>query len=89
MMRYLFGDLLPDAVLSRTTKASFNQTRWGSFEREYARNWSGEGIDPDLIDAEKLRAAWLSDDPPPGRRLPAARCLAGQLEDASANERLC
>jgi hypothetical protein len=66
MMRYLFGDLLPDAVLSRTTKASFNQTRWGNFEREYARNWSGEGIDPNLIDVARLRAAWLSEDPPPG-----------------------
>lgn len=66
MMRYLFGDLLPNAVLSRTTKASFNQTRWGSFERDYARNWAGEGIDPNLIDAERLRAAWLNDDPPPG-----------------------
>ena len=66
MLRYLFGDLLPDAVLSRNTKASFNQTRWGEFERQYARNWSGEGVDPDLIDAEKLRAAWLSEDPPPG-----------------------
>ena len=53
-------------MLSRTTKASFNQTRWGSFERDYARNWAGEGIDPDLVDAERLRAAWLNDDPPPG-----------------------
>ena len=65
IMRYLFADLLPDAVLSRTTKASFNQTRWGEFEREYARGWSGEGIDADLVDAERLRAAWLSDDPLP------------------------
>jgi asparagine synthetase B (glutamine-hydrolysing) len=65
IMRYLFADLLPDAVLSRTTKASFNQTRWGEFEREYAQDWSGEGIDPDLISAEKLRAAWLREDPLP------------------------
>ena len=43
IMRCLFADLLPEAVLSRTTKASFNQTRWGEFEREYARGWSGEG----------------------------------------------
>jgi asparagine synthase (glutamine-hydrolysing) len=66
MMRYLFADLLPHAVLARNTKAAFNQTRWGEFEREFARGWSGAGIDPELIDAEKLKAAWLSDDPPPG-----------------------
>lgn len=65
MMRYLFHDLLPDAVLSRTSKAAFNETRWLELEHSFARDWRGEGIDHDLIDAEALRHAWLSPMPSP------------------------
>lgn len=65
VMRFLFSDLLPDAVLARTTKAAFNETRWRSGEREFARTWSGAGIDHDLVDAELLRAEWLSERPHP------------------------
>ncbi|MDQ7993993.1 MAG: asparagine synthase-related protein [Propionicimonas sp.] len=65
MMRRLFGDLLPPAVLGRQDKAAFGDTRWGSVERDFARSWSGAGLG-DEVDPEVLRAAWLSDFPPPG-----------------------
>ncbi len=64
VFRRLFGDLLPDDVLARTSKARFNATRWGEREREFARTWDGSGLDPDLVDPEALRAAWLSPTPP-------------------------
>ncbi len=64
MMRSLFGNLLPDRVLSRQTKASFNDVRWTHRERDFAREWSGNGVDSRFIDHDKLRDAWLSDIPP-------------------------
>ncbi len=63
MMRALFHDLLPDAILSRTTKAAFNETRWLEPEREFARSWTGDGVDHELIDGERLRDEWLSETP--------------------------
>ncbi|PFG30449.1 asparagine synthase (glutamine-hydrolysing) [Paramicrobacterium agarici] len=63
MMRALFHDLLPDAILSRTTKAAFNETRWLEPEREFARSWNGDGVDHDLIDPERLRSEWLGESP--------------------------
>ncbi|MCB7137059.1 asparagine synthase-related protein [Cellulosimicrobium marinum] len=62
---HLVGDLLPAAVIGRTTKASFNGTRWGEGEREFARSWDGSGISSDWVDAERLRTEWLRDDPHP------------------------
>jgi asparagine synthase (glutamine-hydrolysing) len=66
VFRTLFSDLLPDAVLARQTKASFNGARWGELEKEFARSWDGGCFDPELIDAEALRREWLSDRPGPG-----------------------
>ncbi|PYG00687.1 asparagine synthase (glutamine-hydrolysing) [Georgenia satyanarayanai] len=61
IFRRLFHDLLPDEVLRRRSKAAFNSTRWGPEERAFARGWDGSGLDPAWVDAEELRAAWLSD----------------------------
>jgi len=65
LMRRMFADLLPDQVLSRSTKAAFNAARFTDQEHEFARSWSGAGIDPRYIDPEKLRDAWLSEAAPP------------------------
>jgi len=65
IFRRLFGDLLPDEVLARGTKAAFNSTRWGEQERQFAHEWDGHGFDDDWIDAEALRSEWLSDRPHP------------------------
>jgi asparagine synthase (glutamine-hydrolysing) len=62
-MRYLFADLLPDAVLSRSSKASFNGVGFGERERDFARRWDGAGVDHDLVDVEALRRHWLSESP--------------------------
>ena len=65
VFRRLFGDLLPDKVLARSTKAAFNSTRWGEQERQFAREWDGHGFDEDWIDAEALRSEWLAERPHP------------------------
>lgn len=62
-MRALFADVLPAAVLSRNTKARFNHAHSGSGSRDFARTWDGSGVDPDLVDVEKLREVWLSEEP--------------------------
>jgi len=60
-MLRLFGDLLPEAVLSRSTKALFNSVYHGEATRAFARAWSGEGVSPDLVDVPALRQIWLAD----------------------------
>ncbi|MBD8061585.1 asparagine synthase-related protein [Oceanitalea stevensii] len=65
VFRRLFHDVLPDRVLSRRSKASFNSTRWGPEERAFARAWDGTGLDPDWVDPVALRSAWLEEDPHP------------------------
>ncbi|KON74086.1 hypothetical protein M768_08250 [Cellulosimicrobium cellulans F16] len=76
--RRLASDLLPDAVLARTTKARFNTSRWGDRERDFALSWDGSGVDPSLVDAGRLRREWL------GTPLPAARFLVHVAWLASA-----
>jgi hypothetical protein len=63
-MKLLVGDLLPDAVLGRTSKALFNRGFLTNVSRDFAMSWTGRGVDTDLVDPEILRAAWLSDWPP-------------------------
>jgi asparagine synthase (glutamine-hydrolysing) len=57
-MRLLFGDLLPDAVLTRRSKASFDHVDAPAPRFELLARWNGEGVDPLLVDPEALRAEW-------------------------------
>lgn len=57
-MRMLFADILPDALLTRSTKARFNSVVFNEHSREFVETWTGGGIDPDLVDAERLSQAW-------------------------------
>jgi hypothetical protein len=62
-MHQLFGELLPDAVLTRASKAEFSGALWGPGVREFASGWSGAGVDEHWIDTEALRREWLSEQP--------------------------
>ena len=62
-MRFLFADLLPDALLARRSKASFNGSRFGEDERDFVTGWDGTGIDDRLVDIDTLRRNWLSARP--------------------------
>lgn len=62
-MRALFADVLPAAVLQRTTKAMFNRAFMGEPTRRFARSWDGSGVDATAVDPDRLRAEWLSNRP--------------------------
>ncbi len=65
-MRLLFGDLLPDALLARADKATFDTSFWHDHSRAFARQWDGSGVDPGVVDVDRLQALWRRDVPPPG-----------------------
>jgi asparagine synthetase B (glutamine-hydrolysing) len=64
-MTHLFGDLLPEDVLERRTKASFDGAFWNEPSRAFVRNWDGSGLDADVVDVDALRTEWSKDSPDP------------------------
>jgi asparagine synthetase B (glutamine-hydrolysing) len=62
-MRMLVGDLLPEPVLSRSTKARFDDVFWTEHARALVTDWDGEGIDEEIVDIDRLRAEWTSPRP--------------------------
>ena len=62
-MADLVGDLLPAEVLRRSTKAHFAQVLWGDASRALATQWGGEGVDPALVDVDRLHALWSEPEP--------------------------
>ena len=58
-----FGDVLPEGVPARSTKAIFSEVFFGPRMRSFAAQWSGTGLDDSLVDAEKLRREWLAPKP--------------------------
>jgi asparagine synthase (glutamine-hydrolysing) len=70
VMSALFAQVLPSAILSRTTKASFAGVFWGPGSRLFAQEWDGSGLDDRLIDPVALRLAWLAPVPVYGAALP-------------------
>ncbi len=63
VLRRLAPDLLPDAVLARTSKATFTRCYMADHTRRFAERWDGTGVDPELVDPEALRRTWLADAP--------------------------
>jgi asparagine synthetase B (glutamine-hydrolysing) len=64
-MRRYFGDLLPEPILVRSTKASFDEVFWNHHSRAFAQSWNGGGVEPDVVDVEALRREWASPAPSP------------------------
>jgi asparagine synthase (glutamine-hydrolysing) len=64
-MQALFADVLPDAVLTRRSKAQFNQAFFGEHSRAFVGAWTGSQVDTSLIDPDRLVREWHSDDPDP------------------------
>jgi asparagine synthase (glutamine-hydrolysing) len=58
LMRGLFGDLLPDAVLARPGRGQFAHAYWGEHTRRLVAEWSGGGVDLELVDPDALRRVW-------------------------------
>jgi hypothetical protein len=64
-MRRFFGDLLPEPVLARTTKASFDEAFWNRHSRAFAASWESEGVDVEIVDVAALGREWSSPAPNP------------------------
>jgi asparagine synthase (glutamine-hydrolysing) len=54
----LFGDLLPENLLRRSTKAGFTGSFWNRSSQSFVDEWAGAGIDERLVCLEGLRAEW-------------------------------
>ena len=61
-LREVFGDLLPTAVIERSTKGGFTDPLWTERAREFAKDWSGRGVDEELVNVDELRRHWRTDD---------------------------
>jgi Asparagine synthase len=62
-MEMLFGDVLPDVVTLRPSKASFDGAFFNLHSRRFLETWQGEGADPGIVDAEMLRNVWRGPEP--------------------------
>ena len=62
-MRTIAGRALPDELLDRQTKASFDAAYFGGASRRFAEQWSGGGVNAELVDPEALRREWLEPAP--------------------------
>jgi asparagine synthase (glutamine-hydrolysing) len=62
-MRALFTGLLPDEVLARPDKTSFELVFWGPHTRSFTGSWSGGGVDSKLVDEAALREVWAGPAP--------------------------
>jgi asparagine synthase (glutamine-hydrolysing) len=62
-MTMLVGDLLPPTLLNRSTKARFDEVFWTEHSRELVADWDGEGVDPELVDLDRLREEWSKPTP--------------------------
>lgn len=64
-MRAIFGDLLPEQVITRSSKTGFDDAFWNEPSRAFAASWNGEDVDLELVDAEGLAREWASLHPDP------------------------
>jgi asparagine synthase (glutamine-hydrolysing) len=58
LMRLVFGPLLPDAIMRRTTKATFNEANFREHSRDFVERWEGGGLNDDLVDTAELARLW-------------------------------
>jgi hypothetical protein len=82
-MAWFVGDLLPDAVVRRTTKARFDRAVFGPHARSFAASWDGRASFEHLVDADALRAEWLADQPTPLTILSLQRAWLDATQETS------
>ena len=66
-MTSLVGDLLPPALLTRSTKARFDEVLWSPESRALAAGWTGEGVLPETS-STSTRSPRSGSRPPPAPR---------------------
>jgi hypothetical protein len=58
LMEALFAERLPAPVIERTTKALYMGVFWRRHTTQFVADWSGEGLNPDLVDVDYLMHHW-------------------------------
>jgi Asparagine synthase len=64
-MQALFGELLPAELISRPTKAVFDEAFWGAHARAFVDRWGGGSVPTELVDLDALRLEWSRTVPKP------------------------
>ena len=62
-MRRLFGDLLPDDICTRTSKALFDDAFWTARTRDCLSSLSGAGVPDEWVDRAALAEHWQQEHP--------------------------
>jgi asparagine synthase (glutamine-hydrolysing) len=82
-LKAIFGDLLPQDVYERRSKASFNRAFFGAHSRALADEWEPAEVDEELVDVDALRAVW-QEQAPDGRTFTLLQSIwLGRHERAS------
>jgi asparagine synthase (glutamine-hydrolysing) len=61
LLRALFADLLPKAIIDRRGKVAFNAALFGPHTRAFAEEWDGTGV-PAGVDGQWLKNHWQSSE---------------------------
>ena len=64
-MRQLFGDLLPDDICTRGSKALFDDAFWTARTRDHLRSFDGAGVPAEWVDPAALADHWQQEQPLP------------------------
>lgn len=64
-MRAVFGDLLPERLLARKSKATFDHAFFAGHSRVLAAGWTGGGVDSALVDLDRVAVVWNAGQPDP------------------------
>ncbi len=62
-MRTLFGELLPEEILKRSSKARFDEALWTARSRTFALRWDGSGVPQEWVDTRALARHWRTERP--------------------------
>jgi asparagine synthase (glutamine-hydrolysing) len=74
-LRAILGDLLPDDIIGRRTKATFDGAFWTRHAREFALSLSPEDLDSELVDGPAAIEYWRSEAGDPYAPVPSATLL--------------
>jgi hypothetical protein len=67
-MQHIVGDLLPEQVTARTSKAALTGAFWNRYSTAFAASWDRTGVDPEIVDVEVLHRMWTAAEHPPDAR---------------------
>ncbi|MGC7101403.1 hypothetical protein ACPZ19_42590 [Amycolatopsis lurida] len=64
IMEAVFGDVLPERTVRRSTKAqTFAKIAWSVHSKRFLRDWDGSGLDDRVVDPAVLREEWAKPAP--------------------------